>query len=347
MKRTKLIISSFLIIVILLMFIGCKGEDKVTLNVFNWGDYIDETVISEFEKEFGINVNYETFATNEDMYVKIKQGATNYDVAFPSDYMIEKMIKEDMLKEIDLDNIDNFKHINEQFKNLAFDQENKYSIPYMWGTVGILYNTKVVKEPVKSWDILWDEKYKNQILMLDSQRDSIAVALKKLGYSMNTRDKEKLEEAKEELIKQKPLVLAYVVDEVKGMMIGEEAALAVVWSGDAITMMKENENLEYAIPKEGTNLWFDNMVIPKTSKHKKEAELFINFMTRAEISLKNTNYIGYSTTNSETVKMLSKEIQNNKVAYPDKEDIKDSEVFLDPGNFIKEYDKIWTEVKAH
>ncbi|MTI67220.1 MAG: spermidine/putrescine ABC transporter substrate-binding protein [Firmicutes bacterium] len=347
MKKTKKIIASFLVIVILLLFTGCKGEDKVTLNVFNWGDYIDETVISEFEKEFGINVNYETFATNEDMYVKIKQGATNYDVAFPSDYMIEKMIKEDMLKEIDLGNIDNFKYIDGQFKNLAFDPENKYSIPYMWGTVGILYNTKVVKEPVKSWDILWDEKYKNQILMLDSQRDSIAVALKKLGYSMNTRDTKKLKEAKEELIKQKPLVLAYVVDEVKGMMIGEEAALAVVWSGDAITMMKENENLEYAIPKEGTNLWFDNMVIPKTSKHKKEAEIFINFLTRPEISLKNTNYIGYSTTNSETVKMLSKEIQNNKVAYPDKEDIKDSEVFLDPGNFIKEYDKIWTEVKAY
>jgi len=326
---------------------GCGGEEKTVLNVYNWGDYIDLAVIDEFEEEYGIEVNYENFATNEDMYVKIKSGGTDYDVAFPSDYMIEKMIKEDMLLKIDLNNISNFKHIGSRFKNLDFDPNNEYSVPYMWGTVGIIYNTKLVKDNVDSWDILWNEEYERQILMLDSQRDSIGVALKKLGYSLNTRNIDELNEAKNELIKQKPLVLAYVGDEVKGMMIGEEAALAVVWSGDAIYMMEENENLKYVVPKEGSNYWFDNMVIPNTSKHKEEAEMFIDFMTRPEISLKNAEYIGYSTPNVETMKMLDEEILNNKAAYPSEEELTENEVFLDLGDFIREYDKIWTEVKAN
>ncbi|WP_429084453.1 ABC transporter substrate-binding protein [Brassicibacter mesophilus] len=347
MKNTKIVIIAVLVLAIGLVSTGCGGEGQTVLNVYNWGDYIDETVIDEFEKEFNIKVNYETFATNEDMYVKIKSGGTNYDVAFPSDYMIEKMIKEDMLLKIDMNNIPNYKYIGDRFKNLDFDPNNEYSVPYMWGTVGILYNANMVKDTVDSWDILWDEKYEGQILMLDSQRDSIAVALKKLGYSLNSRSIDELDKAKEELIKQKPLVLAYVGDEVKDMMIGEEAALAVVWSGDAIYMMEENENLRYVVPKEGSNYWFDNIVIPNTSKHKKEAEMFIDFMTRPEISLKNTEYIGYSTTNTETMKMLDEEIINNNAAYPSDEKLKGSEIFLDPGDFIKEYDKIWTEIKAN
>jgi spermidine/putrescine transport system substrate-binding protein len=341
----KGILFILLVMALLIVSSGCS-EKKTVLNVYNWGDYIDESVLEEFTKEYGIEINYETYATNEDMYIKIKSGGTNYDVAFPSDYMIEKMIKEDMLLKLDMKNIPNFKNIDERFKNLDFDPDNQYSVPYMWGTVGILYNKKMVKEEVDSWDILWDEKYKKQILMLNSQRDSIGVALKKLGYSLNTRSVEELEKAKEELIKQKRLVLAYVGDEVKDMMLAEEAALAVVWSGDAVALMEKNENLAYAIPKEGSNLWFDNMVIPKTSKHKKEAELFINFMTRPDIALKNTLYIGYSTTNKETFNMLNKELKENKVAYPDNEALKNCEVFLDPGEFIKEYDRIWTEVLA-
>lgn len=346
-RNTKIVILALLVLVIGAVSIGCNGEDKTILNVYNWGDYIDETIIEEFEEEYGIEVNYETFATNEDMYVKIKSGGTNYDVAFPSDYMIEKMIKEDMLLKVDMNKINNFKHIGDRFKNLEFDPSNAYSIPYMWGTVGIIYNTKLVDETVDSWNILWNEKYEDQILMLDSQRDSIGVALKKLGYSLNTRNLDELNEAKDELIEQKPLVLAYVGDEVKDMMIGEEAALAVVWSGDAIYMMEENENLSYVVPKEGSNYWFDNMVIPSTSNHKEEAELFINFMTRPDISLRNTEYIGYSTPNIETMKMLDEEILNNKAAYPSEDELVGNEVFLDLGEFIKEYDKIWTEVKAN
>lgn len=336
-----------MVLAIVLVSSGCSNQDQTVLNVYNWGDYIDESVIDEFEKEFNIKINYEDFATNEEMYVKIKSGGTDYDVAFPSDYMIEKMIREDLLLKLDMNNIPNYKHIDERFKNLDFDPNNEYSVPYMWGTVGILYNQKVVNESVDSWDILWDKKYEGQILMLDSQRDSIAVALKKLGYSMNTRNLKELEEAKEELIKQKPLLLAYVGDEVKDMMIGEEAALAVVWSGDAVYMMEENEDLRYVVPKEGSNYWFDNMVIPATSNNKKEAEMFIDFMTRPEIALKNTEYIGYSTTNTETMKLLDPEVVNNEVAYPDDEVLDNCEVFLDPAEFIKEYDRIWTEIKAN
>lgn len=345
-KNVKRSIALVLVLMIAFSITAC-GEEKVVLNVYNWGDYIDESVLDEFEKEYNIKINYETFATNEDMYWKIKSGGTNYDVAFPSDYMIEKMIKEDMLNKIDMNNIPNYKNIDDRFKNLDFDPNNEYSVPYMWGTLGILYNTKMVDDVVDSWDILWNEKYKGQILMLNSQRDSIAVALKKLGYSLNTNNVSELEEAKKELIKQKPLVLSYVGDEGKAMMVSEEAALSVVWSGDAVAMMEENPNLKYVVPKEGSNLWFDNMVIPKTSEHIKEAELFINFMCRPDIGLKNTNYIGYSTTNKETMKLLDEEILNNEVAYPSDEIIQNCEIFNDPGEFIKEYDKIWTEIMAH
>lgn len=346
MKRKFKILFAITLLTTVLVVTGCSNQNQTVLNVYNWGDYIDESVIDEFEKEFNIKVNYEDFATNEEMYVKIKSGGTDYDVAFPSDYMIEKMIKEDLLMKLDMNNIPNYENIDNRFKNLSFDPDNEYSVPYMWGTVGILYNQKMVEEPVDSWDVLWDSKYKGQILMLDSQRDSIGIALKKLGYSLNSRNLNELEEAKEELIEQKPLLLAYVGDEVKDMMIGEEAALAVVWSGDAVYMMEENEDLRYIVPNEGSNYWFDNMVIPKTSKNKEEAELFINFMSRPEIALKNTDYIGYSTTNKETMKLLDQEVINDEVAYPGNDVINNCEVFLDLGDFIKEYDKIWTEVKS-
>ena len=225
------------------LFPGCNqsgDSGKKTLKVYNWGDYIDESVIDTFEKEYGIDVIYDTFATNEDMYVKIKSGGSDYDVAFPSDYMIERMIEEDMLEKVNFENIPNMKYIDDKFKNLAYDPTNEYSVPYMWGTVGIIYNKTMVNEPVDSWDILWDEKYAKQIFMLDSSRDSIGVALKKLGYSLNSRDEKELEEAKNELIKQKPLVLSYMGDDIKDAMVAGQAALAVVWSGDAVAMKWEN-----------------------------------------------------------------------------------------------------------
>ena len=345
-KYVKIFIISLMVLVLSLGVIACTNQNQVTIKVYNWGDYIDESVIRDFEKEYGIKVIYDTFATNEDMYVKIKSGGDSYDVAFPSDYMIQRMINEDLLHEIDFNNVPNYQYIDEKFKNLAYDPENKYSVPYMRGTVGILYNKTMVDEPIDSWTVLWDKKYEKQILMLDSQRDSIGITLKMLGYSLNTKNPDELEEAKNALIQQKPLVLAYVGDEVKDKMVSGEAAMAIVWSGDAVYMKRENPDLEYVIPKEGSNLWFDAMVIPKSSTHKKEAELFINYMCDTEIAFKNTDYIGYSTPHVGAKEKLDPDLIQDKAAYPEEEDLVDCQVFEDLGDSLKDYDRIWTEVKA-
>lgn len=345
LKAKKSILFLVLILVMGIILVGC-GDKRPTINVYNWGDYIDKDVIRDFEKEHNIKVNYSMFATNEDLYVKLKQGGSSYDVIFPSDYMIERMIREDMLLKLDKNNIPNINNIDEKFFNLDFDLSNKYSVPYMWGTVGIIYNKTMVDDVVDSWDILWNEKYKKQIIMLNSQRDTLAVALLKLGYSMNTRDIDQLEKAKQELIKQKPLVYAYQGDEVKDAMIGGDAALAVVWSGDAVAMIRDNPDLAYAIPKEGTNLWFDSMVIPSTAKNKEGAEAFINFMCRPDIAARNTDYIGYSTPIPKAIEMLPDDIKNSKVAYPSDGEIKNTEIFKDPMDIIQEYDRIWTEIMS-
>lgn len=299
-----------------------------------------------FEKEYGIKVIYDNFATNEDMYVKLKSGGSDYDLAFPSDYMIERMIEEDMLAKLDFDNIPNYKYILDRYKNLEYDPNNEYSIPYMWGTVGIIYNKTMVDEKVDSWRILWDEKYEKQIFMLDSSRDSICITLKMLGYHVNTRDMKELEEAKVALMEQKPLVLSYMGDDVKDAMISGQAALALVWSGDAVYMKWENPDLEYVIPKEGSNIWVDGMVVLKNSKNKAEAEKFINFLCESEIAFMNTDYIGYSTPHMGAMELLDDEILNDKAAYPDDEQVANCEIFKAMTDMIKEYDRIWTEIKA-
>ncbi|NLY97387.1 MAG: spermidine/putrescine ABC transporter substrate-binding protein, partial [Clostridiaceae bacterium] len=239
-----------LIMISVMLLPGC--DDENTLYVYNWGDYMDMEVIKMFEKETGIKVRYQTYTTNEDMYVKLKSGSAKYDVIFPSDYMLDRMVQEGLVQKIDLNNIPNFALINDIFKDPEYDPGNQYSVPYLWGTVGILYNKKMVQEPVDSWNILWDKKYEKKILMVDSQRDSLGVALKRLGYSMNTTNTKEVDEAKNSLIEQKPLVLAYIVDEARDKMANEEAALAVVWSGEAILAMEMNEDLAFAYPKEGS-----------------------------------------------------------------------------------------------
>ncbi|HHX62912.1 MAG TPA: spermidine/putrescine ABC transporter substrate-binding protein [Epulopiscium sp.] len=344
-QRIKKIALAIMIGTMALGIVGC-GEKKESINVYNWGDYIDESVNTQFTKETGIKVNYKTFATNEDMYVDLAAGGSTYDVAFPSDYMIEKMIKNDLAEKIDMTNVPNYSNVDHRFIGMQYDPTNEYSIPYMWGTVGIIYNKSIVTGPVDSWDILWDSAYEKQILMMDSQRDSIMVALKKLGYDMNTRDEAELEKAKAELITQKPLVLAYVGDEGKDKIINEEAAMMVAWSGDAVYMMRENENLEYVVPKEGSNYWVDGMVIPKGAKNKAGAEKYIDFLCRADISAMNAEYIGYSTPIEEARKLLPAEDANSEVAYPSEEITDALEVFTDPSDVVKIYDRIWTEVKA-
>ena len=265
---------------------GSNGE----VVVYNWGEYIDPDTISMFEEETGIKVIYDEFETNEIMFPKIEAGASKYDVVCPSDYMIKKMIENDLLAEINYDNVPNAKaNIGQQYWDMSkeFDPENKYSIPYCWGTVGILYNKTMVDGPVDSWSILWDEKYADNILMQDSVRDAFMVALKLNGYSMNSVNPEELNAAKESLIAQKSLVQAYVIDQVRDKMIGNEAAIGVIYSGEAIFTQRENPDLEYVIPKEGTNVWIDSWVITKNAPNKENAEKFIDFMCRPDIALKN------------------------------------------------------------
>ena len=335
---------------LLLVTATACGEKQVVLNVYNWGDYIDETILADFEAEYNIKVNYEMFASNEDMYVKIKQGGTKYDVAFPSDYMIEKMVSEDMLVEFDATAIENYNHIGNKFKGLSYDADNKYSVPYLWGTVGLVYNKEMVDEAdMMSWDALFNEKYNGQILMYDSQRDSLAVAYKKLGYSLNSTDPEELEEAKQLLISQKELVLAYVTDNIKDLMLSGEAAVGVDYSGDAFQILLEGgmDKFGYSVPKEGSNMWFDAMVIPKGSEHVEEAKLFIDFMSRPEVALKNVEYVQYSTPNVTAMNLLSDELKAIPYAYPTDEELDHCEVFVDPGTFVENYNKAWVEIKAN
>lgn len=345
-RKSKLVLLVLSLVMLSVVLTGCRQE-KPTLYVYNWGDYIDEDILGEFEKEFDMKVVYDTFSTNEDMYVKIKSGGSSYDLIFPSDYMLTRMLEEDMLEKIDLTKVPNHKHLDPILMGTVYDPNNDYSLPYLWGTLGILYNTTMVDEEIDSWDALWDPKYSKEILMLDSQRDSIGAALLKLGYSVNTRDLGQLAEAGQLLKDQKPLVLAYVVDEGKDKMVSGEASLALTWSGEAMYAISENEDLAYAIPEEGTNVWFDVMAIPKGAKNIDGALKFMDFLNRPEIALRNTEYVGYATPNLAARAMLPEEVQNDRQAYPSAEDIEDAEFFVHLGESLKDYDRIWTEVKAH
>ena len=325
-----------------------SGTNQVI--VYNWGEYLDPEVITLFEKETGINVVYEEFETNEIMYPKVQSGAIAYDVVCPSDYMIQRMIENDLLAELNFDNIPNIKNIGQEYfkQSRQFDSENKYSVPYCWGTVGILYNKTMVDEPIDSWSVLWDEKYIDNILMQDSVRDAFAVALKYKGHSLNSTDLDELEEAKELLIEQKPLVQAYVIDQVRDKMIGNEAAIGVIYSGEAIYTQLENPNLEYVIPKEGSNVWIDSWVIPKNAKHKENAEAFINFLCRPDIAKMNFDYITYSTPNTAARELIEDPaIRNSKIAFPDASELERCETFQflgDKNDAI--YNKLWREIKS-
>ena len=331
------------------LFAGCgaKQEETVTLNVLNWGDYIDENVIAQFEKEHPkIKIKYSTAASNEEMLIKLSAPDSIYDICFPSDYTIEKMVAKDMLHELNKDNIPNIKNIDERFLNLDFDPGNKYSVPYMWGTVGILYNKTIVTKPVTSWKILWDPDYSGQILMYDSIRDTIGITLKMLGYSINTRNEADIQAAQEALIQQKPLVKAYLDDPIKSTMIAGNGALAVVYSGDAMWCIQENPDLDYAVPEEGSNLWFDNIIIPKSSQHPAEAEAFINFLCDAEVAKANTEYIGFSTPNAAARALLDPEWTDNETYNPPQDVLDRCEVFRDLGDFIEVYNAAWNHIKA-
>lgn len=354
----KILIQRVVPVAICIVFIGggfyyAKENDVMNgekLVVYNWGEYIDPEVLTMFEEETGIDIVYEEFETNEILYPKISSGAIAYDVICPSDYMIQRMIENDLLSEINFDNIPNLKNIGKQYleRSRQFDPENKYSVPYCWGTVGILYNKMMVDELVDSWSILWDPKYKDNILMQDSVRDAFGVTLKYLGYSLNSIDLDELTEAKNLLIEQKPLVQAYVIDQVRDKMIGNEAALGVIYSGEAIYTQKENPNLEYVIPKEGSNIWIDSWVIPKNTEHKENAEKFINFLCRPDIALMNFEYITYSTPNEAARELIEDEsIRNSEIAFPDLSKYDNLETFQYLGTEADQvYGDLWNKVKS-
>ena len=333
-----------------------QGDNVVM--VYNAGEYIDPEVPKLFEEETGIKVIYDTFETNEEMYPVIQAGGVIYDAVCPSDYMIEKMMQNHLLQEVDFNNVPNIKEIGKDYMKMCeqFDPGNKYVVPYTTGTVGILYNKKMLDKlgvpcPTK-WADLWNPKLKGEILMQDSVRDAFMVALKKEGHSMNTVSDAELDEALQDLIKQKPLVQAYVVDQVRDKMIGEEAAVGVIYSGEILYVQGELEGtdveVDYVIPEEGTNVWFDGWVIPKNAKHKENAEKWMNFLCRPDIAAKNFEYITYPTPNVGALALLDKSYTENKALFPDmKEVLKKGEVYtyLGEENEAK-YNNRWKILKA-
>ncbi len=339
---------------LLAVLTGCTDFDVSAypngrLYVYNWGEYIDEEVISMFEEETGIKVIYDMFETNEIMFAKLAQDNSAYDVVCPSDYMIQKLIANDMLSPLDFDRLPNSKNIGSQYFESSndFDPGNRYSVPYCWGTVGILYNKSLVDDVVDSWDILWNEKYNGQILMQDSIRDAFMVALIKNGFSLNTLNPDEIRIATDDLIAQKPLVQAYVIDQVRDKMIGGEAALGVIYSGEAIYSARENPDLEYVVPKEGTNVWIDSWVITRDSKNKENAEKWIDFMCREDIALMNFEYITYSTPNTAARENIEdEEIRNSQIAFPDLSSFKNEayKYLGEEGDHL--YNDAWMEVKS-
>ena len=325
----------------------CASADEV-VNVFNWEDYIDESVLEMFEQETGIHVNYMNFTTNEDMIVQIEANPGAFDLCFPSDYIIERMINKGLAAEINFDNIPNFNQVLPHLLNPDYDPENKYSVPYMWGTVGILYNKSMIPDPEQSWHILWDEQYQNSVFMMDSIRDSMGVTLKYLGYSLNSREVPELMAAKDKLIEQKQLgvVKAYQVDETKDKMVAGEAPLALMWSGDAQYAIDLNDDLDYFVPQEGSNIWVDGMVIPSAAKNKENAEKLIDFLCRPDIAQMNCDYIRYSSVNVGAIELMGEEYTENHVMNPSQETIDNCEFFHDIDDAFRTlYESMWMEVK--
>ena len=319
--------------------------------VYNWGDYLDPETLKIFEEETGIHVVYDEYDTNENMYPRIKEGSVHYDVICPSDYMIQKMIANDLLQPLDFEKLPNAKkYIGAKFfeQSQAFDPGNKYSVPYCWGTVGIMYDTTQVDEPVDSWKILWNEKYRGEILMQDSARDSLMIPLKLMGWSLNDTDKMHIEVARNLLIAQKPLVQAYVVDEAKDKLISGEAIMGVVFSGEALMISLENENMEFAIPKEGTNFWIDSWVVTRDAENVDNAHKFIDFMCRPDIAVINFDHLGYSTPNIAVQDLEEDEdYKNSPVAFPDPDVYENQETYVYLGNEMdRYYNRQWMRVKV-
>lgn len=329
-----------------------RGQN-VTINVYNWGEYISDgtdeslNVNKKFEELTGIKVVYSTFDTNETLYAKLKTGGSSYDIIIPSDYMISRMIGEQLIQPLNFENIPNFKNISPQYRNPSYDPQNAYSVPYTWGTVGMIYNTTMVDEgdPMDSWTVMWSEAYRDNVLMFGNSKDAFGIALKVLGMSLNPETPEQIDAATKLLKQQKPILQAYVMDEIFDKMTGGEAAIAPYYAGDALTMIDDNPDLRFVIPKEGSNIFTDAICMPASAKNKEAAEMYINFMLEPEIGLANIEYIGYSTPNDAVYQLLDEETKNSPIAYPDAETLATCEYFYHSSPEISLLmDEKWTEI---
>lgn len=343
-----------IIVVCLVLFIinlqldktsGRSGNDSIS--VYNWGEYIDPEIVTQFEKETGINVVYETFDSNEAMMTKIENGGTSYDVAMPSEYAIEKMKKNDLLIPIDHSKIPNLLNIDPYFLNLPFDPGNKYSIPYFWGTVGIAFNPSLLDgQTFESWEDLWDPSLKQEVILVDGAREVMGMGLNTLGYSLNTKDEKQLQEATDKLKTLSPNIKAIIGDEIVETMRRNESAVALVWSGQAADIMYVNEDIDYVVPSEGSNLWFDNMIIPKTAANVEGAHTFINFMLDPKIAAQNADYVGYSTPNEQAIKLMDPEVTGDERFYPTEEMRERLEVYKNLGvETLGKYNELFLEFK--
>ncbi|MEX2804973.1 PotD/PotF family extracellular solute-binding protein [Streptococcus sp. H31] len=338
----------FLLWSLLVLMQKQSGSAADRLVIYNWGDYIDPALLTAFTERTGIKVQYETFDSNEAMYTKIKQGGTTYDLAVPSDYIIDKMIDEELLVKLDKAKLKGLDNIAPEFLGKSFDKTNDYSIPYFWGTVGIVYNKKLLDSYPQHWNDLWRQEYRNQIMLVDGAREVLGFSLNSLGYSLNTKRRAELQEAEKHLQALVPNIKAIVGDEMKTYMIQEDSAIGVTFSGEASEMLEANANLAYIVPSEGSNLWFDNFVIPKTAKHYDEAYAFINFMLEPENAAQNAQYIGYSTPNSAAEALLPDAVKNNLAFYPDKSVLNNLEVYDNLGSdWLGIYNDFYLQVKMY
>jgi len=356
-RRLCLALCPLLFVPLLSGFLSAPAvaaDSDVTINVYNWGQYISDgtdgyiDVNAAFTEATGIEVNYMTFDTNEGLYTKLKTGGSAYDVIIPSDYMAARLIDEGLVQKLDYSNIPNASYVDESYRNLAFDPNNEYSVPYTWGTVGVIYNTKYVDEKdVGGWDLLWNSKYAGKILMFDNNRDAFAIAEASLGYSLNTTDESELRACADLLASQKPVVQQYVMDQIYDKMIGEEAWIAPYYAGDYLWMLDENEDLAFYFPEEGFNFFVDCLMIPTSSEHKAEAEAYINFLLDPAICGENLDYLGYSAPETAAKAYMDPEMVENEIAYPDPEILARSEAFLYlPQETNQLMDSLWLEVKT-
>lgn len=327
---------------------------EVSINVYNWGQYISDgtdgylDVNAAFTEETGIQVNYMTFDTNESLYTKLKTGGSTYDIIIPSDYMAGRLIAEDLVQQLDFDNIPNYRYIDDAYKNTVYDPENAYSVPYTWGTVGVIYNKKYVDESdTGGWDLLWNSKYAGKILMFDNNRDAFAIAEASLGYSLNTTDEQELRASADLLARQKPVVQSYVMDQIFDKMTREEAWIAPYYAGDYLTMLEDNPDLGFYFPKEGFNLFIDCFMVPQSAEHKAEAEAYINFLLRPDVCGENLDFLGYSATETAAKEYMDPETAESPIAYPDEETLSRSEAFSYlPQEVSQQMDSLWLTVKT-